>query len=137
MYTILVVDDHMEIRLIFSRALRDAGFIVSTADNGQEAIAAIEKSRPDLILLDVFMPIMNGPQFLEHLRLHPIVPPVPILLLSAVADSPEVQYARTLGVTGFVRKGDFTLAHLVQIVNESLPKQIDPQSTAQSGQQLG
>jgi len=120
MQSVLVVDDHMEIRLIFSRYLRDAGYVVYTAKDGKDALAAVDQHRPDLVLLDVFMPVMNGAQFLEQLRQSPLHQGTPVVLLSAVPDSPEAEYARSLGVSKFLRKGDFNLDELGAAVKHVL-----------------
>jgi len=120
MQNVLVVDDHMEIRMIFSRFLRDAGYNVSAAKNGQEAMTAVAASPPDLILLDVFMPVMNGAQFLEQLRQDPTHQGIPVVLLSAVPDSPEAEYAKSLGVSRCLRKGDFDLNQLGVVVQQAL-----------------
>jgi len=120
MASVLVVDDHMEIRLIFSRSLRDAGYEVYGAKNGEEALSMLETTRPDIILLDVFMPVMNGAEFLEHMRKSSLHGSTPVLLLSAVPDSPEVVYATKLGISKFLRKGDFNLTQLQEIIKETL-----------------
>ena len=120
MASVLVVDDHMEIRLIFSRSLRDAGYEVHGAKNGEEALSMLDTTRPDIILLDVFMPVMNGAEFLEHIRKSSLHGSTPVLLLSAVPDSPEVIYATKLGISKFMRKGDFSLAQLQQIIKDTL-----------------
>jgi CheY-like chemotaxis protein len=117
---VLVVDDHSDIRLIYSRILRDAGYDVQSARDGSEALQQIEKQAPDLILLDVFMPVMNGVEFLEHLRHDAAHQKIPVVLMSAVPDNPEVVYARELGVSKFLRKGDFDLGQLVAAVKETL-----------------
>ena len=117
---VLVVDDHSDIRLIYSRILRDAGYTVQSARDGSEAIEQMEKEAPDLILLDVFMPIMNGVEFLEHLRLKSANKDVPVVLMSAVPDNPEVLHAQSLGVSRFLRKGDFDLGQLLATVKETL-----------------
>ena len=129
MPSVLVVDDHMEIRMIFSRALRDAGYVVHGAKNGEEAFGLMDSTRPDVILLDVFMPVMNGAEFLERLRKSPLHGNTPVLLMSAVADSPEVLYAIQLGITKFMRKGDFDLNQLTKVVGETLTA--SHQSTSQ------
>jgi len=120
MQSVLVVDDHLEIRLIFTRFLRDAGYEVSSAKNGEEALSMVSEHAPDLILLDVFMPVMNGAAFMEHLRKDPTHNQIPVVLLSAVPDSPEAEYARSLGVSRFLRKGDFDLAQLGAVVQETI-----------------
>ena len=123
MMHLLVVDDHSDIRLIYSRILRDAGYEVHAARDGSEAMEDVEKSPPALILLDVFMPIMNGVEFLEYLRQRSAHSDIPVVLMSAVPDNPEVTYARELGVSKFLRKGDFDLGTLVATVKETLEKQ--------------
>jgi len=120
MQRVLIVDDHQEIRLIYSHLLRNAGYQVDCAINGREALAALDRNAPDLILLDVFMPIMNGAEFLEHLKQDPRHNALPVLLFSAVSDSPEVIYAMKLGVAQFIRKGDFGLNELLGIVQSTL-----------------
>ncbi|CAN5546963.1 hypothetical protein BH10PLA1_BH10PLA1_20390 [soil metagenome] len=120
MQRVLVVDDHQEIRLIYSHLLRNAGYQVECAVNGKEALDAIDRASPDLILLDVFMPVMNGAEFLEQLKQHPTLNALPVLLFSAVSESPEVKYAIKLGVSKFVRKGDFGLNELLALVQQTL-----------------
>ena len=117
---VLVVDDHSDIRLIYSRILRDAGYDVQAARDGSEALQQVDAHPPDLILLDVFMPVMNGVEFLEHLRHDAAHQNIPVVLMSAVPDNPEVIYARQLGVSKFLRKGDFDLSQLVATVKETL-----------------
>ncbi len=117
---VLVVDDHSDIRLIYSRILRDAGYDVQSARDGSEALQQVEKLPPDLILLDVFMPVMNGVEFLEHLRHKSTHQSIPVVLMSAVPDNPEVVYARELGVSKFLRKGEFDMSDLIAAVKETL-----------------
>jgi CheY-like chemotaxis protein len=122
---VLVVGDHSDIRLIYSRILRDAGYDVQAARDGAEALQQVDKLPPDLILLDVFMPVMNGVEFLEHLRQHAAHHGIPVLLMSAVPENPEVVYARQLGVSKFLRKGDFDLGQLLAAVKETLDKPLN------------
>jgi len=65
---VLVVDDDLEIRRFIQAALADAGYVVQLAASGTEALAAVERSRTDLILLDVRMPGVDGWQVLDELR---------------------------------------------------------------------
>ena len=117
---VLVVDDHSDIRLIYSRILRDAGYDVHSARDGSEAMEEVELHPPDLILLDVFMPVMNGVEFLEQLRQRSNNANIPVVLMSAVPDNPEVTYAKQLGVSKFLRKGDFDMNQLLATIKETL-----------------
>ena len=65
---ILAVDDDLDIRDLLRIALGDEGYRVITAANGREALALVEEEPPDLVLLDLTMPVMNGRQFLQQLR---------------------------------------------------------------------
>jgi two-component system, chemotaxis family, chemotaxis protein CheY len=81
---VLVVDDDPDIRELLFTALEDDGFEVVPAGNGQEALAIIETFRPDVIVLDLMMPVMDGWQFAAELRKRD--EDIPIVLLSAARD---------------------------------------------------
>jgi CheY-like chemotaxis protein len=78
---VLVVDDDPDIRELLFTALEDEGFEVVPAGNGHEALAIIETFRPDVIVLDLMMPVMDGWQFAAELRSRD--EDIPIVLLSA------------------------------------------------------
>jgi two-component system chemotaxis response regulator CheY len=85
---ILVVDDDISIRGFLAEALKDEGYEVQTAGNGQEALDVIAGWRPDVILLDLMMPVMDGWSFRARQRLLPSVADVPVIVLSATRDLP-------------------------------------------------
>jgi CheY-like chemotaxis protein len=81
---ILVVDDEPEIRQVVTEFLESRGYRVLTAASGLEAVTAVQRDRPDLVLMDVMMPQMNGLQALQRIR--QIDPGVGIIMLTAVED---------------------------------------------------
>jgi signal transduction histidine kinase/CheY-like chemotaxis protein len=83
---ILVVDDEANIRELLTQELTDAGYQVSTAANGREAIAAVRHERPDLVVLDVMMPEMNGFDVAAVMKNDPSTLDIPIVILSIVQD---------------------------------------------------
>jgi signal transduction histidine kinase/CheY-like chemotaxis protein/ligand-binding sensor domain-containing protein len=83
---ILVVDDEANIRELLSQEFTDAGYHVSVAVNGRDAIAAVRRERPDLIVLDVMMPEMNGFDVAAVLKNDPATLDIPIVILSIVQD---------------------------------------------------
>ena len=84
MKRILVADDEMSIRLLYSEELREEGYEVFTASNGREALEVVEKEPLDLIILDIKMPEMNGIEVLRRIKeLHPNLP---VLLSSAYSE---------------------------------------------------
>ncbi len=85
---ILVVDDDPSIRGFLAEALADEGYDVQTASNGQEALAVVSQWQPDVILLDLMMPVMDGWGFREAQRRIERLAAVPIIVLSATRDLP-------------------------------------------------
>lgn len=84
--TILVVDDDDSIRSLLQQELSDAGYLIEEASNGKEALECIRKKKPDLIILDVMMPEMNGFDVAAILKNDPQTMDIPIIVLSIVQD---------------------------------------------------
>lgn len=88
---ILVVDDEVDTTRILQMGLEQGGYQVIMAQNGAEALAAIAAELPDLILLDVDMPGMNGLQVLDHLKGDAATQHIPVVMLTAAADYHDMQ----------------------------------------------
>src|SRR2546423_12268913 len=86
MHKILVVDDTEDARDVLARLLRLGGFCAVTAEDGIEALKRLELDHPDLVLLDLMMPRMNGVELLEMMRQDPRWKKGPVMLLTAVSD---------------------------------------------------
>jgi len=100
--TVLVIDDEPDIREVLSERLKDQDCSVVTACNGQEGLAAIEVNKPDVILLDVMMPVMDGFEFFKLLKKNEKYASIPIIVITArklMRDTFEA-----LGVNEFVSK---------------------------------
>lgn len=113
---VLAVDDEPDIRLLVEMLLGHAGYRVQAAATGEEALAAIERERPDIVLLDIFLPGISGWQVAERLHADGVLPELPVLMLSAHADPGAAGRATTLGCRGFVTKpfDPDTLVHAVR-----------------------
>ena len=109
--TVLVVDDEPTLRSILVDVLVDEGYAVVTARDGQEALEIFARDAPDLVLMDVMMPRMDGPTAVRALRALPNGTTVPIVLASAVMSSDGLE----LGIDGFLRK-PFELDDLLQLI---------------------
>lgn len=83
--TVLIVEDDADIAASMQRCLEEEGYGVATAGNGQDALRELTRTRPCLILLDLLMPVMNGFEFLEHLRGQPEHANIPVLVVSAAS----------------------------------------------------
>lgn len=102
-FRILVVDDLDDNLFLLQTILEAEGYAVDTADNGRSALAQVETSPPDLILLDVMMPDMNGYEVTRQIRQNSSIPFMPILLVTAHEDANAVQ-GLALGANDFIRK---------------------------------
>jgi two-component system chemotaxis response regulator CheY len=104
-HTILIADDSLFIREALCKFFEQDNFnVCGEAENGKEAIDKAQELHPDLILLDLSMPVMNG---LEAARiLKRMMPEVPVIMYSAYGDSSTEQAARTAGVWALVSKSE-------------------------------
>jgi signal transduction histidine kinase len=101
-HRILVVDDEQHIRDILSETLRDAGYTVETAQNGEEGVLKLRSGSFDLVLLDIRMPIHSGLDVLKLLRRNGGGPPV--VIITGLASSEEMEEALRLGAAKCIRK---------------------------------
>jgi len=116
---ILIVDDEDMIRSLLRLTLVRAGYNVTEAETGEEGISLVRKQKPDLILLDVMMPGMDGFAVCEQIRQEPDAGDIPILMLSARKDSRSRQKSRRVGATGYLTK-PWTTDDLLWHVSEAL-----------------
>ncbi len=102
---VLYVDDEPDIREIASLALSGVGGLrVTLCSSGSEALAQIPQARPDMVLLDVMMPLMDGPAVLMKLREDPATSDIPVVFLTAKAQAAEMQSYLRLGALGVIAK---------------------------------
>ena len=113
MAVILIVDDEPMCRELMDRLLRLEGHEPVTASNGEDALAAVAAHNPDLILLDLMMPLMDGWTFLGLLRANPRWRHLPVIVLTAVADQDKLAAARAMDVRDCVVKAQFSVEKLL------------------------
>lgn len=114
---ILLVDDDPLIIRMYQNKLSKDGYAVKTATNGEEAIIQVMKEKPDLILLDVMMPKMNGVETLKALKREPKTETIPVIILTNLGDNPEdTKNAKELGALDYLVKSDITLRELSERV---------------------
>lgn len=101
-FHILVVDDEETVTRVVKRTLEAAGYIVTTANTGNAALTVFESYTPDLILLDINMPGLNGYQTLELLKQRH--DDIPVIMLTAVLDVTAIDKSLNLGADDYIRK---------------------------------
>jgi CheY-like chemotaxis protein len=120
MATVLVIDDQMELRTLFQRVLEHGGHTVVAAEGGVEAVRATEAWKPDIVLLDMAMPQMDGLEFLRTVRRRPGWQSVPVIVLSGMLTAEQMVAVRELGVCDLLVKGQFTNRELRSRVAQHL-----------------
>jgi DNA-binding response OmpR family regulator len=101
---ILVVEDDLELRRLLSVQLGLAGHEVHVAEDGVRALEAVEREDPELLVLDVMMPRLDGWQVLEALRAQPRYETLPVLMLTARSTQEDAERSYTLGASFVMRK---------------------------------
>jgi PAS domain S-box-containing protein len=101
---VLVVDDDATVRLVASTALKRGGFTVADAEDGPEAVSAFQRLQPDIVLLDVMMPGMDGFQTCQALRKLPAGQTTPVIMMTGLDDIESINRAYDAGATEFITK---------------------------------
>jgi CheY-like chemotaxis protein len=123
---VLIVDDDPEVREVLTRTLERQDWVVSTAEDGRAGLDALAALTPDLILLDLMMPRMDGFEFVSELRKHEDWRAIPIIVITAKTLTKEDRLLLQGHVQKVLQKGDFTLdallAELREIVRECVSR---------------
>ena len=115
---LLVEDDNLLVRLYQDKLERD-GYEVDVALNGEECLAKAEEGeKPDLILLDVMMPKMDGFETLKHLKAHPDKKNIPVILLTNLGGEDDAKRGLEMGAVAYMIKSDYTPDEVVTKVKE-------------------
>jgi DNA-binding response OmpR family regulator len=116
---ILIVDDEPDLVSTVEYRLKFADCEVVTASNGEEGLEQARAEKPDLILLDTNMPVMNGHEMLERLRADAALKHIPVLMLTARCEPQDIAAASAHGVTDYVTK-PFDFAELMAKIQMAL-----------------
>jgi CheY-like chemotaxis protein len=109
---VLLIEDDRFLRRAGEASLRQRGFAVTVAADGQEGLAKVREEIPDLILLDLLMPKVSGLEVLRTLRAEEKTRSVPVLILSNSSREQDLQEIKELGVTDYLVKANLSLQEL-------------------------
>lgn len=123
MRNILIVDDSPTVRGTLEWILADQGYTVSIAQDGLEAMAVLQKNQPDLLLLDLFLPFLNGIQVCEFIRNHLGWKSMPIIIISGQASKADINRALNAGANSYLLKPIHDVA-LMEALQTFLPSEM-------------
>ena len=119
---ILVVEDEKVLNDAYQQILKKEGHKVASATNGEEALEEVKKQEPDIILLDILMPKMNGIEFLRAYRLKDKHPDTDVVILSNLDMDKEIKEAYDLGASRYILKAVTSPQQLAVLVNHLVKK---------------
>ena len=117
---VLIVDDDEDLHTLYSLYLQGESIKILQAFNGEEGLRMIEKEKPDLVVLDMIMPVMDGEEFFTKLRVEKKDKTTPVIIASVNEKIPEELYQ--LGNVYATLKKPFTIETLVGMIKEALAK---------------
>ena len=101
---ILVVEDQEDLRGVLRDLLTGSGYVVIEAGDGEAGVAKAKSDRPDLILMDIQMPVLDGYEATRRIKVDPALKPIPIIAVSSFAMKGDEEKARTAGCDHYVTK---------------------------------
>ena|SRR5665213_1579367 len=119
---IAIVEDDQTISQMYRMKFELEGYNVETAENGKLGLELVEKMRPDIILLDLMMPEMNGDEMLTKVRKEPWGKSVKVIILTNMGEQELPTDVRQLGVSSVILKADMTPRQVAELVKETLAK---------------
>lgn len=117
---ILLVEDDNALAKVYSTRLEMEGFDVLRVDNGEDALSRAQEYRPDLVVLDVMMPKINGFDVLDILRNTPEFASTPVVMLTALSQAKDKERAQALGADDYLVKSQVVISDVVSRIKHHL-----------------
>lgn len=120
MTKIAIIEDDATINQMYRMKFEAAGFDVQLASDGKQGVALVQTFKPDLILLDMQMPEMTGPEALEIIRSNDWGKDIPVMILTNMGEEESPKNLRELGIESYIVKADLTPSQVVERVKDVL-----------------
>ena len=124
--TILIVDDDQFITIAYKAGFEQVGYAVMVANDGEEAIKMMSARHPDLVLLDIMMPKVDGFEVLQAIKATEGLSHIPIVVFTNLSQESDEKTARSYGAADFVTKANVSLNDLLARIERLLDKDADP-----------
>ncbi len=118
MAKILLIEDEESLRELYRKNLMSRNYEVETANDGGDALVKLTQSKPDVIILDILMPNLNGIEVLKILKEDPKLKKIPVLMLTAVSEINKMKECLEIGAIGYITKGSSAdeIVHKVNMI---------------------
>jgi DNA-binding response OmpR family regulator len=130
MAKVLIVEDDTLISRMYLQAFTLEGFEVQIAVNGRLGIDKLAEFRPDIILVDIMMPVMNGIEMLAELKNNTDTEDIPVIMLTNLSDTRTAEAALKQGAARYLVKSDYNPVDIIAIVNEILSSKSKPHTAS-------
>lgn len=111
---ILIIEDEAALLYALKAELSQDGFMVLEADNGEKGLSILEQEKPDLLVLDLLLPGIDGFEILRRVRNKPEIQDIPVIVLTNLGDQGSVEKAKKLGAKDYLIKTDYSLEKVVE-----------------------
>ena len=116
---VLIVEDDRYISKMYQLKLALDGMNVQTSENGRNGVEKLKEFKPDIVLLDILMPEMDGFELLKVAKSDPETADIPILILSNLGSEDHIQKGLSLGACGYIVKSQYTPSQVVEKIKET------------------
>lgn len=118
MAKVLIVEDDQFLLRMYKKKFEVAGFEVEIAGDGEEGLLRMRTTKPDIVLMDIMMPKLNGLDAIVQAKADNLIKNIPVLVLTNLSNTDDAQSAVTNGALGYLVKSDFTPSQVVDKVKE-------------------
>lgn len=120
--TILVIEDDKFLRELISQKLIKEGFKLLEAMDGEEGVKKIQQEKPDLILLDLILPGLDGFEVLSQAKQDPALSEIPVIILSNLGQKEDIERGLKMGAVDYLIKAHFTPGEIIEKIKQALMK---------------
>ena len=118
--TILIIEDDKFLRELIAQKLFKEGYNIIEAIDGEEGIKKVKEEKPDLVLLDLILPGIDGFEVLSQIKEDPSLAQIPVIILSNLGQKEDVEKGLKLGAIDFLIKAHFTPGEIIEKINSAL-----------------
>jgi len=118
--TILIIEDDKFLRELIARKLLEEDYEISEAIDGEEGIKKVKEEKPDLVLLDLILPGIDGFEVLSRMKEDPVLAQIPVIILSNLGQKDDVERGLKLGAVDYLIKAHFTPGEIIEKIKNAL-----------------